>query len=145
MKTLVRRTPQTIFNGFPSIFDELLNTDFPKHNRLGKLPAINVKENETEFNLEMAVPGYKKEDLQIEMKDDLLHISAEFEETKESNDVDNYTRREFHKSSFKRSFSLPENIDIENISASCADGILHLHLPKKNQVLENNVKTISIQ
>lgn len=89
----------------------------------------NIKENENEYVVELSAPGLKKDDIKIEIENDVLKISSEIEDSKEEKD-NGYYRREFYKSSFQRNFTLPENIKIENISASMTDGILNVIIPK---------------
>ncbi len=93
------------------------------------LPAINVCDNESDYNIEVAAPGLKKEDFKIAVKKGVLDISAIKEEKTEKTE-DNYTRKEFNYQSFSRSFLLPESVDIENINATYEDGILKINIPK---------------
>ena len=94
------------------------------------VPAVNVVENDKNFELEVAVPGMKKEDFKVEVKDGILMISAESKREEEEK-KNNYTRREFSYSSFSRSFTLPENVNADTIVANYKDGILKLNMPKK--------------
>lgn len=96
-------------------------------------PSANVQENEDNFKLEIAVPGYSKKDFRIDLEKDLLTISSEKEENKENENM-TYTRREFGYGNFCRSFTLPETIDSENIKADYKNGILSITLPKKEDV-----------
>jgi HSP20 family protein len=98
------------------------------------IPAINISEEKNNYKIELAAPGLKKEDFQIEVEGNVMTISSEQEtETKEPKGAkeDNYTRREYNYSSFSRSFTLPENADAENVKAKYADGVLNLTVPKK--------------
>ena len=107
----------------------------------GTLPAVNIKENEQDFSVELAAPGLKKEDFKLELANRILSISSEKTNEKEEK-TGNYTRKEFGFSSFKRSFSIPENVDQDQISANYTDGILKLVLPKSKK--DNLSKTINI-
>lgn len=92
---------------------------------------MNIKETEQDFSLEMAAPGKSKQDFNIEVNDNVLTVSSERKQQNEEKDADGrYTRREFSYSSFKRSFTLPENIQEDNINACYKDGVLHISLPK---------------
>lgn len=144
MKTIVKTRPR--FNDFPSIFDELFFNDSFGRKAFHKtgLPAVNVKENDNAFALEIAIPGYKKEDIKINIENDVLNISAEISESKEES-TEGYTRKEFKTESFSRSFTLPENIDTEQIKASTTDGVLNIELPKVKEIENNTVKVIDIQ
>ncbi|NDV77628.1 Hsp20/alpha crystallin family protein [Dysgonomonas sp. 511] len=130
---------------FPTFFN-YINDDVFKNLAEGSLPATNVSETENAFNIELSVPGFKKEEIKIEVEKDVLKISAAHEANSEEKDEnERVLRREFKKTSFTRSFSIPENIDIENISASQNDGILQVTLPKQTVAAEDKVKKIEIQ
>lgn len=104
----------------------------------------NIIENEKDYSIQISVPGFKKDDINIELNGDVLTISSEFEDKKEE-DNDNYCRREFIKSSFSRSFSVPDNADIENIDAKMEDGILNVIVPKKEEEKKENKLNIKIK
>lgn len=99
----------------------------------GTTPAVNVKEDETKFLLEVAAPGLQKENFKVELEDNLLTISAEQKtENTETDEKTKFTRKEFSYSTFKRSFSLDEEtVDAENIEAKYENGILNISIPKK--------------
>ena len=126
-----------VFNrDLPSVFTSNFNTGIT-------LPKVNIKENADAFIVEMAVPGLKKSDFQIGLDNQFLSISTETKEEKEHKE-ENYTRREFGYSSFKRTFSLPESVNEEKINASYKDGILSILLPKKEEAKQKPPRTISI-
>ena len=104
---------------FPSFMNEILKPDWfgGMENYNTNVPAVNIKENEKDFELELAVPGRKKEDFQIEVNENVLTISSETK-SEENVDNENFTRREFSYTSFKRAFTLPETIDEEHIKAT---------------------------
>lgn len=110
---------------------------------MNTLPAVNIKESEKNFELELAIPGQKREDFNVEVDDNVLTISMETRVEDESV-TDNYTRKEFSYSSFSRSFTLPETIDETKIDASYRDGILRVLLPKKEEALPKPKRMISI-
>lgn len=107
--------------------DKFFNDDFF---RKAALPAVNVIENEKNFDLELAAPGMKKDDFKINVENGVLSISAEKKEEKEEKDK-NYTRREFSYNSFARSFTLPENANADEINARYENGVLRLSILKK--------------
>ncbi len=129
----------------PSLINDLVGSDWFKGTDSWDtaVPAVNIKDNEKNFELELAVPGVKKEDFMIEVDHDVLMISSEatseHKETKEQ-----YTRKEFSFSSFKRSFTLPDTVDASRIDAKYENGILQLTLPKKEETLPNPKRLISI-
>ena len=108
--------------------DRLLTDDFFTENKW--IPAMNIKETDDLFEIEMAAPGFMKEDFSISIENGMLKISAENKEEKEKEEND-YTRREFNYTSFLRSFVLPENVNEEEaIDATYNRGILKLVLNK---------------
>ncbi|MEP0984316.1 Hsp20/alpha crystallin family protein [Ekhidna sp.] len=92
-------------------------------------PAINVIENENNFEVEMAAPGMRKEDFHVTLENGILTISGTTEIENEEN-TRRYTRREFTTRSFTRSFTLPKNIDMDEMKAKYDDGILRLTIAK---------------
>jgi HSP20 family protein len=130
---------------FPSLMNELFRPDWfgGLENLSNALPAVNIKENEKDFGLELAVPGRKKEDFHIEVENELLTISYE-SKSEASKEEENYTRREFVHNSFKRSFTLPKTINADKIGAKYEDGILKLTLPKKAEALPKPKRMIEL-
>lgn len=134
---LVKRNPRTVNPFFNSLFaDDFFTPFFAKSTKPAKavnhnqLPAINIKEEEGNYTVEVAAPGLSKEDFKIEVENDILSISAE-SKTAEEKAEKGYTYKEFGFSQFKRSFNLDkESMNLENISANYKDGILSLQIPK---------------
>lgn len=108
---------------FESIFDRFFN--YPVENKF----RTNLKEGENNYSLEVVLPGFSKNDIDISIDNDYLIISSEIEDKKED-----YKYREYVKKSFKKSYLLPDDIDKENISAEMIDGILHININKKENV-----------
>lgn len=129
-----------------NVFDELFNV-FPatwENNVTNNVTApVNINESETGFQLELNVPGRNKEDFIINVDKGLLTISYEKKEQTEKKEFKSI-RKEFTVSSFKRSFTLDEKINAENIEAKYENGILNVFLPKKEEV-KVAPKQISIQ
>ncbi len=111
-------------------------------NSLPSVPAVNVKETEHAFELALAAPGLKKEDLNVRVLKNQLTISYK-SENKTDETTEKFTRQEFSMSQFERSFQLPKNVDAEQIKASYTDGILRVELPKV-EVKEAEAKDIVI-
>ena len=111
--------------------------------RTSSMPAVNIKENEKNYTLELAVPGIDKKDLKIDINEDTLTISSE---TKNETDEekDGYKRKEFSYSSFCRSFYIPENVNRDKIVASYKDGILNVELPKQEEEKNKITRQIKI-
>ncbi|SFD39968.1 Hsp20/alpha crystallin family protein [Algibacter pectinivorans] len=126
-----------IFNrDLPSVFSSNFNTGIT-------LPKVNIKETADDYTVEMAVPGLKKSDFQIDIDNMVLSISTETQKETEQKE-DNYTRREFGYSSFKRTFTLPESVNDEKINATYKDGILSINLPKKEEAKQKPARSIKI-
>ena len=136
------------FPTWSSWIDEVFNRDLPSvfnanFNAGLTLPKVNIRETKDAYFVDMAVPGLKKSDFQIELDNKLLSISTEVEEKNELQE-ENFTRREFGYSSFKRSFSLPETIKEDAIKAEYKDGVLSIHLPKKEEAKQKPSRSIKI-
>jgi HSP20 family protein len=128
----------TFFDGFPSVFRD----DFATPNFKPFAP-VNVKEVANGYQLEIVAPGLEKEDFTISLDKNILTISAE-NKSEGENKNETYLRREYRYQSFKRSFTIDENTDVENIDAKYVNGVLKLTLPKKAEV-KPATKQISIQ
>jgi HSP20 family protein len=107
------------------------------------VPAVNVNEDENQFNIEVAAPGMEKKDFKLDLNHNVLTISSEKMEKKES-DNKKFTRREFRYTSFNRSFTLPNSVQEEGIKASYKEGILNISIPKKEEAKEKGPKHIEI-
>lgn len=134
-------------NSLPSFVEEFFNHELPySWNRNWatiSTPAVNIVESKDEFRIEVAAPGLTKEDFKINLENDQLTISANKEVKKEENE-ETYTRREFSYSSFSRSFTLPETVDSEKIKASHQDGVLTIHVPKKEEAKPKPAREIAV-
>lgn len=131
-------------------FDDDWNSLFDWSNRnfsntSTTLPSVNIRDNSDEFIVEVAVPGMKKENFTIELNNNILTIKSEMKNEKEEANDDNYTRKEFSYQSFQRSFNLNNRVvDDAKIEAKYQDGILSLHLPKKEEAKEKPARLIKI-
>jgi HSP20 family protein len=110
------------------------------------LPAVNIKETENSYEVEMAAPGMRKEDFKIELDNNVLTISSEkTEESPEGYGNERYSRREFSYQSFQRSFTLPkEVVDEDKIEAHYQEGVLQLRIPKKEKAKQKPPRKIQI-
>ena len=141
MSSLVKRNNLL----FPTLINDMFKPDWfgGMDNYANQFPAVNIRENDTNFELELAIPGQKKEDFNIEVDKNVLSISME---TKSEDEVkeENYTRREFAYTSFKRAFTLPETVDEDKIKADYTDGILKFELPKRKEALPKPKRLIEL-
>ena len=122
-------------NWLSNAFDDFFNTDWmPRMNSTA--PAVNVKENKDEYEMQRAAPGLKKEYCRVSIDDEgnlNVKIENKFEhkeENKKDEKKEHYLRREFSYSNYEQSYTLPEDVDKEKISAKVEDGILNITLPK---------------
>lgn len=135
---------------FPGIFDRFFepdlfdwtNKNFSKTNTT--IPSVNIKENRDGFEVELAAPGFSKEDFRIELNYDVLSISSEKKVENETKEDEQFTRREFCYQSFSRSFTLPDKADGEKVSAKYDNGILKINIPKKEEAKPKPSKQIVI-
>lgn len=128
----------------PEIFNDFINTEFmPKTNATA--PAINVKETKDEYIVELAAPGMKKEDFDININQNGdLNIKMENRhETKEEEKKTHYLRREFSYTNYEQNYTLPDDVVKDNISAKVEDGILTITMPKAIQP-EPTAKSIEV-
>lgn len=124
-------------NWFPNVFNDFFNDEwFSLRNATPAVPAINVKECDKAFELEMAVPGMTKDDFQVLVNDkDQLVVSVEKkEEKKEDEKSSRFLRREFNFTHFEQTLLLPQNVDREAITAKVHHGVLHINLPKLDNI-----------
>ena len=111
-------------------------------------PAVNVKEDNKQYVMEVAVPGLKKEQVNMTIdKDGYLTLSIENKnEQKDENKKEHYLRREFSYTSYRQSYALPDNVDADKIEANVADGVLKVVLPKVEKKEEKeDVKHIEVK
>lgn len=111
-------------------------------------PAVNVKEDNKQYVMEVAVPGLKKEQVNMSIdKDGYLTLSIENKnEQKDENKKEHYLRREFSYTSYRQSYALPDNVDADKIEANVADGVLKVVLPKVEKKEEKeDVKHIEVK
>jgi len=129
--TLVRRNQ----NWLPSIFNDLFDGEMLNQYAGNTVPAINVKESQNAYTVEVAAPGMTKEDFDVRIdEENNLVISLEKKTTEEENKAEErYLRREFSYAKFQQTMILPDDVDKERIAARCDKGILTVDLPKMTQ------------
>ena len=133
-----------------SFFNDFLNRDWYDWNNQNysltntTIPAVNIKETENEFEVDMAAPGMAKDDFRIELNNSVLTISSEKQSENETKDGKNVTRREFSYQSFSRSFTLPAIVETEKITAKYENGLLKVNIPKKEEAKPKPLKQIQV-
>jgi HSP20 family protein len=125
-------------NSMPIMFDRFLNDNwldnFWGENNSMFSPSVNITENDKSYQVELVAPGIDKKDFNLNVEDDRLTISYEHkEENEEKNDVKKFLRREFKSTSFSKSFTLPENVNADKISAAYQNGVLQVIIPKEKE------------
>jgi len=130
-------------NVFPSLMNEFFNDDLRMNffNRRHSVPSVNSVENNDSFEIDLAVPGMKKDDFTIELNDKILVISSD------NSDYDQNERtrlNEFNYSSFQRSFRVPESVELDKIKANYKNGILKIKLPKRKESITKPNRVIDI-
>jgi HSP20 family protein len=115
---------------FENLFDQNILSN--ASNEVDFIPAVNISEDQSGFTIELAVPGMKKDQVNISLENRKLTVMNE--QKSEVSEDRNYTRQEFITGRFKRVFTLPETIDVEAVQADMKDGILTVVLPKKENV-----------
>lgn len=136
-------------NAIPSLLSDFFDSDkffknhFFERNFDQSLPAVNIKENSGQYNIEFAAPGFNKNDFKIGIEENILTISAEKKQEKKET-KDHYTRKEFSFNSFSRSFTLPQTVNTDKVEAKYDDGILKLNISKKEQSKSSPKKEIKV-
>ena len=116
---------------FPTVFDDFFNNGFmPRANSTA--PAVNVKETDKEYTMELAAPGIKKEYCRVGINDEgFLTVAIENKQEHKHEDKNHhYLRREFSYSNYEQNYTLPDDVEKDNISAKVEDGILTITMPK---------------
>ena len=131
----------------PDIFNDFFDNSWMNRPTY-TAPAINVRETEKEYDVELAAPGLDKDDFKVHVdEDNNLHIEMEKKsENKEGKKQGRYLRREFSYEKFQQTLLLPDDVDAEKIEAKVEKGVLNVHLPKKEKIQKAEaVKQITIQ
>jgi HSP20 family protein len=135
---IVKRDNNSNRNYYPirSIFDDFFFDDFPT---ISNSPSANVWEENDTIHVEMAVPGLKKEDIDINITSDSVRISGSTKSEEKEDDKKRYYYRSME-TSFEQSFNLPTKVDSEKSKAKLEDGIIHLTLPKAEEVKPKKIE-----
>lgn len=135
----------------PVLFDDFFNRDLFNWGNLNfsdtntTIPAVNIKETADNYEVEMAAPGMTKKDFKIELDGNSLTISSEKSNERKEKDDERYSLKEFSYQSFQRTFTLQKDVvDIDKIQAQYENGLLHLLIPKKEEVKQKPPRLIQI-
>jgi HSP20 family protein len=141
-----RRRLPLIDRGFPTWFDssDMFDDDFFENGK--QLPLMNVKETESTFDIELAIPGFSKDEIEVSLENDILRVSAEKKKETIEEDVEGYTRKEFSYNSFERKIKVPNTVNQDKeVKATYNNGLLNLQLVKEKLVIEQPKKKIKIK
>ena len=130
-------------NTFSDFFNDFFNDSLMSRDYFKSVPAVNISERANDYFIEMAAPGFAKEDFKLNVDNDVLTISAE-KKNEKKDETSRYTRKEFQYSSFSRTFTMPEHVEADKIGAAYTDGVLSLTLPKKEEAKVKPVREIKI-
>ena len=140
---------QSLFPRFSNLWEDFLGsdiTDLPNWETKFTVPAVNIVEKPDKYLVNLAIPGMERSDFKINVDNGILSVASEKEEKHEEKDKDSqFTRREFYYHSFKRSFTLPESVQADQIEAKYENGILEISIPKRETPQIKPVKQIPVK
>ena len=141
----------SMLHQLPMLFDDFFNRDLFNWNASNfsdtntTVPAVNIRETNDNYEVEVAAPGMNKEDFKVELDGNMLTISSEKQRQDEDKQEGRFYRREFSYQSFQRTFNLKkEVVDIDKIEAKYENGLLHLVIPKKEEAKQKPPRLIQI-
>ncbi|SUB95498.1 T786P28D [Prevotella intermedia] len=127
----------------PEVFNDFFyNNNMPKTNATA--PAINVLENETEYTVELAAPGLRKEDFDISINNDGDLVIKMEKKNEVKDEKAHYLRREFAYSKYEQTLILPDDVDKDKVGAKMSDGVLNITLPKLNKSVQKVARQIEV-
>ncbi len=130
--------PGLVSRSFSDMIDEFFSDALESRERTGFKPAVDVNEDNTHYHLQVSLPGIKKEDVKINLDDNVLHISGERHRKHKEENV-KYHMVETSYGKFERAFTLPDNIDSDSIKAEFKDGMLNLSIEKKEKKVSKEI------
>ena len=139
LPTITRRSYRPFY--MPDLFENNFFSGL-SHNT-SSMPAVNIREDEKQYALDLAVPGIEKNKLKVDINEDVLTISSETKNEHEEKE-DGYERKEFSYTSFCRSFYIPENVNRDKIEAKYKDGVLTIGLPKQEEEKNKITREVKI-
>jgi HSP20 family protein len=149
--SIIKRRNNDSYSDLPMFFNDfftkdLFNWGMGNFSNTGTtIPAVNIRETNDNFEVEMAAPGMKKDDFKIELDGTMLTITSERQNEQQQEENGKYSRKEFSYQSFQRSFNLPKDVvDADRIHAKYENGVLHLLIPKREEVKQKPPRTIQI-
>lgn len=141
-----RRRLPLIDRGIPTWFEtsDLFDDDLFENGK--SIPPMNVKESDTSFDIELAIPGFSKDEIEVSLENDVLQVSALKEKETVEEDVEGYTRKEFSYNSFERKIKVPNTVNQDKeVKATYNNGVLNLQLAKDEVAIDQPKKKIAIE
>lgn len=134
--TLTKYNPDRIYrpNSFSSLIDKFFDDTFQGGSQMDFSPSVDIAETDQAFEIQVQLPGVKKNDVDISLENDMITISGEKKYADEKDEKDYHTRESFF-GKFSRSFRLPDSVNADKISAKQEDGVLVVNLPKDEKKL----------
>ena len=132
--------------GVPNWFDtsDIFDDEFFANEK--NLPPMNVKESDSAFDIELAIPGFSKDEIEVSLENDLLRVSASKEKETVEENVEGYTRKEFSYNSFERKIKVPNSVNQDKeVKATYHNGVLNLQLTKEKFAIDQPKKKIVIE
>jgi HSP20 family protein len=127
---------------FGNVFDSVFTDSFFTGRDMAMVPAVNICDNQDQFEIQLAAPGLLKEDFKIALERKMLTVSVQKEQSNAAEE-NNFTRKEFSYTAFTRSFTLPESADENGIQAKYENGILFVTISKREEA-RNAVRQIQV-
>lgn len=141
--TVLKNKPVNPFINFDELLDEIVNHNHHHQGNRTFLPSANITDKREGYKIELVVPGFTKENINLSIDKNVLTIAGEKQEEVKKED-EKITRKEFHQAAFKRSFTLPKNIVAESIAAKYENGILVIDIPKSEEAKDKTPMAIQI-
>lgn len=128
-----------------NVFNDFFNNQFNGQEQASHVPSVNILEDDAFFEIHLSAPGFSKESFKIEVSENLLSIQGDSKiESGDEKSGRKYTRKEFSIGSFKRSWTLPKQIDVDAIKAKYENGILLVSIPKRLEDSKATTREVKI-
>ncbi len=139
--TLIKRSNP--FAPVSNIFDDFFADDFEMLKKIQTVPSVNISDRNDDYLIELAAPGYEKEDFDIDLDNNVITVSCTKQKEK-NEEGKKFTKKEFSFNKFQRVFTLPDTADPENIKAQYENGILNISIGKKTEAQAKPKRKIGI-
>ena len=143
---MTKYRPNALNQSFDSFFTNFFDRPFSDLGTqvFANRPAVNISEEDAHYQIAVAAPGLEKSDFDLQIDKDLLTVKVE-KESKSEEEEGKFSRKEFNFSRFSRTFTLPETVVKDNISATYENGVLNITLPKEELAVSKLRRTVEIK